>query len=117
VRRALRVAALVLAAPAAGSEAADDAHLAVAPRTAAEAARVASATAPPAGFNAPEPFEANPGGAATSRRRPDANAFSYPSATLDFADELDFKVGNGLFKKLWVSAPASTRASDGLGPL
>jgi CxxC motif-containing protein (DUF1111 family) len=36
---------------------------------------------------------------------------------MSFARELDFKVGNGLFRKLWVSAPSSTRASDGLGPL
>jgi CxxC motif-containing protein (DUF1111 family) len=94
-----------------------DAHLSVTPRTEEEAARVGKVTAPATAFDAPEPFEANPGGAATSRRRPDANAFSHPSATLDFAQELDFKVGNGVFKKLWVSAPASTLASDGLGPL
>ena len=30
---------------------------------------------------------------------------------------MTFKVGNGLFRKLWVSSPASTLASDGLGPL
>ena len=34
-----------------------------------------------------------------------------------FERELDFKVGNGLFRKLWVTAPSSTQASDGLGPL
>jgi CxxC motif-containing protein (DUF1111 family) len=96
---------------------AGDPHLASVPRTAEEAARVATVTAPPEDFQAPEPFEARPGGAATSPRAPDANAFSHPSASLDFAGELDFKVGNGVFKKLWVSAPASTRASDGLGPL
>ena len=28
-----------------------------------------------------------------------------------------FKLGNGLFRKLWVSSPSSTQASDGLGPL
>ncbi len=114
-------AALALAAPlAASGPAADisaDAHLTVTPRTAAETARVAKATAPPQDFAAPEPFEARPGGAATSRRGPDANAFSHPSATLDFAGELDFKVGNGIFRKFWVSAPSSTRGSDGLGPL
>ena len=30
---------------------------------------------------------------------------------------MTFKVGNGLFRKLWVSSPSSTLASDGLGPL
>jgi CxxC motif-containing protein (DUF1111 family) len=28
-----------------------------------------------------------------------------------------FKLGNGLFRKNWVSSPSSTQASDGLGPL
>ncbi len=36
---------------------------------------------------------------------------------MPFRKELDFKVGNGIFRKLWVSAPASTSSSDGLGPL
>ena len=36
---------------------------------------------------------------------------------MSFERELDFKVGNGLFRKLWVTAPSSTRVSDGLGPL
>jgi CxxC motif-containing protein (DUF1111 family) len=36
---------------------------------------------------------------------------------MGFAKELDFKIGNGLFRKLWVSAPSSTKSSDGLGPL
>lgn len=118
--------ALVLAACAAGTAAAvdvaaadlaDDPHLAAVPRTAEEAARVRTVTAPPQGFDRPEPFEASPGGKATSRRLADANAFSQSSTGLDFADELDFKVGNGIFRKLWVSAPSSTEASDGLGPL
>ena len=43
--------------------------------------------------------------------------FRSTSANMPFADELDFKVGNGLFRKLWVSSPSSTLASDGLGPL
>ena len=120
MRIAALCGALLLAAPLAATEPADltyDAHLTVTPRSAEEAARVAKATAPPQDFGAPEPFEARPGGAATSLRRPDAEAFSHPSATLDFAHELDFKVGNGIFRKFWVSAPSSTQASDGLGPL
>lgn len=113
--------AIVLALGCAGAAAALDAgvdpHLAATPRTPEESARIAAATALAAAFDRPEPFEALPGGGATSRRTPDANAFSHPSTSLDFADELDFKVGNGVFRKLWVTAPASTEASDGLGPL
>jgi len=30
---------------------------------------------------------------------------------------LDYLTGQALFEKTWVSAPASTQASDGLGPL
>ncbi|MEL6647669.1 MAG: di-heme oxidoredictase family protein, partial [Pseudomonadota bacterium] len=55
--------------------------------------------------------------AATVRAMSNANAFSQPSGNISFEDELTFKVGNGLFKKLWVSSPSSTLASDGLGPL
>ena len=95
----------------------DDLHLPAIPRTAAEAARIRAVTAPATNFDAAEAFEALPAGAATSKKLPNGDAFSNPSANLSFAKELDFKVGNGLFKKLWVSAPSSTRASDGLGPL
>jgi CxxC motif-containing protein (DUF1111 family) len=87
------------------------------PRTAEEAARIAAVTAPTADFSAPEKFEARPGGAATVAKALDANVFSHSSANMSFERELDFKVGNGLFRKLWVTAPASTRVSDGLGPL
>ncbi|HAR53678.1 MAG TPA: thiol oxidoreductase, partial [Roseovarius nubinhibens] len=62
-------------------------------------------------------FEELSGGAATVRNTGDANAFSQPSKTVDFEGELTFKLGNGLFRKLWVSSPSSTLASDGLGPL
>jgi CxxC motif-containing protein (DUF1111 family) len=58
-----------------------------------------------------------PGGSATSMASQTRNAFSHSSASLPFERELDFKVGNGLFKKVWVTAPASTKSSDGLGPL
>ena len=46
-----------------------------------------------------------------------ANAFSLSSGNMDFKRELDFKIGNAIFRKNWVSAPSSTDASDGLGPL
>lgn len=117
MRRTILLGALLIAAPLAAAESLDDAHLNVTPRTAEEAAKVARVTAPTTDFTAPEPFESNPGGGATNRRKPDANAFSFSSANLDFAKELDFKVGNGIFRKLWVSAPSSTQASDGLGPI
>lgn len=62
--------------------------------------------------------EDRPGGEATSKGTADTtNAFSLSSGNMPFTDELRFKVGNGLFKKVWISSPASTKASDGLGPL
>ncbi|MGI9525259.1 MAG: di-heme oxidoredictase family protein [Hyphomicrobiaceae bacterium] len=65
-----------------------------------------------------DPGERRPGGTATSRGSLDnRNAFSHPSANLGFSKEFDFKIGNALFRKLWVSSPSSTRSSDGLGPL
>lgn len=65
-----------------------------------------------------DPAEALPGGQATSRGSTDnTNAFSHSSANMGFARELDFKIGNAVFRKVWVSAPASTKSSDGLGPL
>ncbi|MBY5935641.1 c-type cytochrome [Tateyamaria omphalii] len=94
-----------------------DLHLPVIPRTAAEAERIERVVAPTTDFTKPEQFESNPGGAATVRARATRDAFSQPSGNISFEKELDFKVGNGLFKKLWVSSPASTLASDGLGPL
>ncbi len=94
-----------------------DPHLNIVPRTAKEAARIAAVTEPATDFSAPQPFEAKSAGAATVRALTNANAFSLPSGNITFEDELDFKVGNGLFRKLWVSSPASTLASDGLGPL
>lgn len=113
-------AGLVLAASlavAAQAEPLGDPHLNVIPRTAEEAARIAAITTLTTDFTTPHPFEAQSGGAATVRARTTADAFSDPSGNIDFARELDFKVGNGLFRKIWVSAPASTLASDGLGPL
>ena len=92
-------------------------HLDIVSRTEVEAARVAAITAPPDSFDAPERFEANQGGAGSVRRRGDAEAFSQPQADLDFAQRGEFALGNGLFERLWVTAPASTLASDGLGPM
>lgn len=65
----------------------------------------------------PDPSERLPGGEATARNAAGARSFSLPSANLPFRKQLDFRVGDGVFRKLWVSAPASTASSDGLGPL
>ncbi|MCC6736142.1 MAG: c-type cytochrome [Bauldia sp.] len=78
--------------------------------------RIAAIVAPTSDFTRAENFEANQGGATTTMRL-DRDAFSQPAANLDFAGRADFSVGNGVFRKLWVSAPSSTAASDGLGPL
>lgn len=85
--------------------------------TVADAARVAAITQPTTDFAKAEPFEANSAGAATSHASPNVNAFSQPSGNLSFAGRERFFLGNGLFRKLWVSSPSSTQASDGLGPL
>lgn len=79
-------------------------------------ARVRAVTAPAEDFSKAEPFEKLPGGAATSRKRVNADAFSHSSANITFEQEAEFKLGNGLFRKVWVSSPSSTQASDGLGP-
>ncbi|MEN0087556.1 MAG: di-heme oxidoredictase family protein [Pseudomonadota bacterium] len=85
--------------------------------TAADLARVRAVTSPPENFSKAEPFEARMGGAGTSGKRVNRDAFSHNSQNLSFEQEQDFKLGNALFRKLWVSSPASTHASDGLGPL
>ena len=81
-------------------------------------AATATLTAPVTDFSKSEQGEDKPGGRATSKASVDnANAFSASSGNMDFKRELDFKIGNAIFRKNWVSAPASTDASDGLGPL
>lgn len=105
------------AVPTAAWDGLADVHLDVIPRTGAERARIAAVTATPTDFSQAFPFEENSAGAATMRPRMNAGAFSQPLDNLSFADELNFRVGNGLFRRLWVTPPASTLASDGLGPL
>ena len=80
-------------------------------------ARVTSITAPAADFSAAEPFETMQAGATTIKKLLNADIFSHPSANLSFEGRQRFLVGNGLFRKDWVSSPSSTQASDGLGPL
>lgn len=70
---------------------------------------------------APAPFEAGenlPGGNATSRGSVDnRDAFSHFSHGIGFEGEGRFKIGNAIFRRFWVAAPASTQSADGLGPL
>lgn len=114
----MRLALLItLAATPALAQTLDDRHLPVIPRTAEDQAKIAAVLAPPTDFTKPEPFEAKPAGAATVRAITTADAFSQHSANMAFEREMDFKLGNALFRKTWVAAPASTKASDGLGPL
>ncbi|MEM6660380.1 MAG: hypothetical protein AAF625_20005, partial [Pseudomonadota bacterium] len=112
----LLFAGLVTGGPAPGADLPlpvdlQDVHLNIIPRTPEENARIAAVTAAPQQFDAPQRFEELSAGAATVRVRNDADAFSQPSGNLSFEQELDFKVGNGLFKKIWVSSPSSTLAS------
>jgi CxxC motif-containing protein (DUF1111 family) len=80
-------------------------------------ARVRAITAPTTDFSKPEQFELMQGGAATTRKRVNADSFSQFSANITFEEESTFKLGNAIFRKNWVSSPSSTQASDGLGPL
>ncbi|MEC9345731.1 MAG: di-heme oxidoredictase family protein [Pseudomonadota bacterium] len=79
--------------------------------------RRAAILAPATDFTAPEQWEDLSGGTATNRSRFDQDAYSQPSASLSFAGRSDFAVGNGIFRRLWVSSPSSTASADGLGPL
>ncbi|MCG5477115.1 MAG: thiol oxidoreductase, partial [Sinorhizobium fredii] len=79
--------------------------------------RVLRVTQPTTDFSKAEQFEAMSGGATTTIAPIDRKVFQQFSANLPFEDEQNFKLGKALFEKLWVSAPSSTQASDGLGPL
>lgn len=80
-------------------------------------ARVRAVTRPTSRFDAAEPFERMAGGAGTATQPVSRDAFSHFAASLDFAEEERFKLGNAFFKRVWVSSPSSTFAADGLGPL
>src|ERR1700752_3429151 len=56
-----------------------------------------------------EPGEDLPGGAATTHKTLNRDVFSHFSTGMSFAREADFKIGNAIFRKLWVSAPSSTQ--------
>ena len=93
------------------------AALASAGRSDRDRERVAAVTRPTTDFSRPERYERRPGGAATVFKPLNRDVFSHPSANMPFDRQLDFRVGNGVFKKVWVSSPSSTTSSDGLGPL
>lgn len=67
-------------------------------------------------FTEAEPGEALSAGSATVRKF-NQNAFAMPSGNLVPSRRLDFSVGNSFFRNPWVTAPATTTARDGLGPL
>ena len=79
--------------------------------------RIAKIISPTNDFSKPEPFERRPAGAATVFKLINQNSFSHSSANMSFERELDFKVGNGFFRRVWVSSPSSTKSADGLGPI
>ncbi|KXF81974.1 di-heme oxidoreductase family protein [Enterovibrio coralii] len=56
-------------------------------------------------------------GGDTTTAQQGADAFSQPASNLPLSERIDFSVGNSFFRNPWVSAPASTDARDGLGPL
>lgn len=64
-----------------------------------------------------DPSEWLPGGDTTNTLLLGSNAFLMPAQNLSEDHELSFYSGNSFFNQAWVSAPASTEARDGLGPL
>ena len=79
--------------------------------------RVHDVTRPTTNFSKAEHYETMASGATTTTAPVGRDIFSQPSANLGLEREENFHLGNALFRKLWVSAPSSTQASDGLGPL
>lgn len=77
----------------------------------------ANLTNPTTDFSKPEAHEHLSAGASTSLKSINKNSFSHSSANMKASREFDFKIGNAIFRKAWASSPASTRSSDGLGPL
>ena len=108
---------LVFALTAFGSAQATDRPHEASGRDPADATLVADLTAWPEDFSRLEAHEEYPGGAGTSFHSANRNAFSHPNQNLTPSQRTRFRVGDAIFRKLWVTAPASTAASDGLGPL
>ena len=76
-----------------------------------ERERIAAVTEPTQNFSKAEPYERRPAGAATVFKPLNRDAFSHPSANMSFKRERDFRIGNGIFRKIWVSSPSSTTSS------
>ena len=114
--RLLVCLALVTAAPVAAGDVAE-LPLTRADLSDKDRKRVERVVAPASSFEAAEKFEAMQGGAGTSTKLVNRDSLSHFNANLTFEEEETFKLGNALFRKLWVSSPSSTQASDGLGPL
>jgi CxxC motif-containing protein (DUF1111 family) len=56
-------------------------------------------------------------GGQTSRSDATNNAFGLPAANISSEQRRLFELGDSFFTQNWVTAPASTKARDGLGPL
>ncbi|MCI4661826.1 MAG: c-type cytochrome [Neomegalonema sp.] len=92
-------------------------HLAIIPRTDKERARIAAVRALAEDFSRPERFETHPAGKATRFGLHSREAFSTPSANMPFEREALFKLGNGLFERVFEPAPGANAQTDGLGPI
>jgi len=68
-------------------------------------------------FSRPENGEAQPAGRASSERRSGAKAFSAPLAGLSAEREVDFKLGNAIFRQQWQAGAPDAGVFSGLGPL
>lgn len=71
--------------------------------------RVERVTRPTTDFSKAEQFETMSGGAATTKAIINGDAFSHFSPNITFEEEQNFKLGNALFTKLWVSPPPPPR--------
>lgn len=56
-------------------------------------------------------------GGETTREVAGSNAFGFPAPTLTNEERRVFEIGDSFFTQNWVTAPASTDARDGLGPM
>lgn len=56
-------------------------------------------------------------GGDTTREVTGRNSFSFPAPTLSNEERREFEIGDSFFTQNWVTAPASTDARDGLGPM
>jgi len=117
LRPLLLLSAITIATTASASKLGHDQHLFPTSRTQSERARIDAAVQPTTDFSKSERSEALSAGAATTPATDSEKIFKLPSANMAFERRMEFLLGEALFEKLWVSSPASTKASDGVGPL